>query len=389
MKNFHLSKTINKITGLFIILILLSVDSSFAQTKNDIVNGIEETIESKILNEKRIITIKLPDGYGETSQKYPVIYLLDGKANFQHVYGAVDFLSRRRIIPQTIIVSVHNIDRTKDFSPVHDVRLPTSGGAENFLNFVSEELTKHVDKNYKTSDFSVIIGHSFGGTFTTYSLLTKPEVFDAYIAISPYIHFADSYLVKEAKNSLKSKYDNQKFFYVTVGNEPKYYQALAEFSDLVNKKSNKTIDYKYVKMEDENHISIPYISVFNGLKFIFSDWQINQETFKQGLAAIDKHYKLVSNKYGLELETPENIINTLGYNHLQHNDIDNAIEIFIENVKRYPLSPNVYDSLGEAYENNKQLKLAQENYQKAYDLASKQNNINTPVYLKNLNRVHE
>lgn len=389
MKNFYLSNPINKITGLFIILILLSVDSSFAQTKNDIVNGIEETIESKILNEKRIITIKLPDGYGETSQKYPVIYLLDGKANFQHVYGAVDFLSRRRIIPQTIIVSVHNIDRTKDFSPVHDVRLPTSGGAEIFLNFVSEELTKHVDKNYKTSDFSVIIGHSFGGTFTTYSLLTKPEVFDAYIAISPYIHFADSYLVKEAKNSLKSKYDNQKFFYVTVGNEPKYYQALAEFSDLVNKKSNKTIDYKYVKMEDENHISIPYISVFNGLKFIFSDWQINQETFKQGLAAIDKHYKLVSNKYGLELETPENIINTLGYNHLQHNDIDNAIEIFIENVKRYPLSPNVYDSLGEAYENNKQLKLAQENYQKAYDLASKQNNINTPVYLKNLNRVHE
>ena len=56
----------------------------------------------------------------------------------------------------------------------------------------------------------------------------------------------------------------------------------------------------------------------------------------------------------------------LGYNYLQKEDVKNAINVFEENVKRYPKSANVYDSMGEAYENNNQFKLAAKNYQKAY-----------------------
>ena len=57
--------------------------------------------------------------------------------------------------------------------------------------------------DYRTSGFNVLMGHSFGGTFAVYSLLTKPEVFDAYITISPYLHYADNYLVKDSMVSLK------------------------------------------------------------------------------------------------------------------------------------------------------------------------------------------
>ena len=77
----------------------------------------------------------------------------------------------------------------------------------------------------------------------------------------------------------------------------------------------------------------------------------------------------------------------LGYTYLQKKDYENAIKIFTENVKRYPESANVYDSLGEAYENNNQLKLARKNYQKAYDLGVVQLDGNTLIYKKNLERV--
>ena len=71
------------------------------------------------------------------------------------------------------------------------------------INFMYGKLIPNMDMDYRTSGFNVLMGHSFGGTFAVYSLLTKPEVFDAYIAISPYLHYADNYLVKDSMVSLK------------------------------------------------------------------------------------------------------------------------------------------------------------------------------------------
>ena len=173
--NKKVNKLQSKIFLLFLVIMLLSTSISFAQNKLEILLGKEVIIKSKTLNEERIATVFLPVNYDASSQKYPVIYLLDARANFQHTTSAVNFLSRQGIIPQIIVVAIHNIDRTKDFSPVHDERMPTSGGAEKFLNFVSDELITEINKNYRTSDFSILIGHSFGGTFAVYSLLTKPE----------------------------------------------------------------------------------------------------------------------------------------------------------------------------------------------------------------------
>ena len=77
----------------------------------------------------------------------------------------------------------------------------------------------------------------------------------------------------------------------------------------------------------------------------------------------------------------------MGYNYLQNGNVSKAIEIFSENVKRYPLSSNVYDGLGEAYEKNNQLDLAAENYEKAFDLGRLQNHRSTGIYQHNLERV--
>lgn len=346
-------------------------------------------IESKVLGETRSVSISFPAMYKESSQKYPVLYLLDGKAHIEHAISAVNFLSSRGVVPQMIIVAVHNVDRSRDFSPVHDEKIPTSGGAEKFIKFLSDELIPKIEEKIRVSGLSILMGHSFGGTFATYSLLTQPELFDGYIAISPYIHYVDNHLVKEAKTKLKSEYDSQKFFYMTIGDEPAYFDALGEFSSLVKDKSGKAIDFKYVKMPDENHTTIPYLSLFSGLKFIFSDWQLTREVYEEGLDAIDEHYKKVSEKYMMKMKAPENVINQLGYNYLNKKEIDMAIEVFTENVKRYPKSSNVYDSLGEAYEKAGQSEKALKNYQKAVELGLMQNHPNTAVYEKNLKRMQE
>jgi dienelactone hydrolase len=63
----------------------------------------------------------------------------------------------------------------------------------------------------------------------------------------------------------------------------------------------------------------------------------------------------------------EPVLNRLGYEHLQSGDTKGAVEIFQLNVTAYPNSPNVYDSLSDAYLADRQNDLARQNAKKALE----------------------
>jgi dienelactone hydrolase len=65
---------------------------------------------------------------------------------------------------------------------------------------------------------------------------------------------------------------------------------------------------------------------------------------------------------------PEDVVNFMGYEHLQAQDNKGAIEILKLNAEAYPNSPNVYDSLSDAYFADGQRDLARENAKKALEL---------------------
>lgn len=343
-------------------------------------------IPSAILNETRQISIYLPDDYHFSETKYPVLYLLDGGDHLQHASAAVDYLSNRGITPDIIVVAIHNIDRNRDFSPVHVDDVPTSGGAEKFLKFLSSELVPYLDGNYRTAGFNILLGHSFGGTFIGYTLLSRPNLFDAFLAVSPYLMYADKLVVDMTSEQLKP-FKEDKYFYMTVGNEERYFETLEEYASIMKEKAGKSVKFKYVKMMDEDHATTPYLTLFSGLKFIFSGWQLPVELLQTDLQTIDRHFQDLSEEYGIEVKTPEQVINALGYQYLQAGDLESAIATFKKNVARYPESANVYDSLGEAYENQGNLKLAAKNYKQAVELGEKNGDVNQSVYRANLERV--
>ena len=351
--------------------------------------GEKVSFKSNILDEERTILVYVPQSYYLTNAQYPVLYLLDGGFHFHHASGIAQFLSSNGLIPEMIVVAIVNVDRNRDFSPTALSQRPTSGGADKFMNFMSDELFPFVERNYRTKSFNVLMGHSLGGTFATYVLLNKPELFKGYISISPYLMYDNNLLVRETESKLKSKYDDGTVYYMTVGDEPNYFEALDQFTKTVETKSPKGLEFEYTQMLEDDHGSVPHLSIYNGLLFIYSDWKLDPEIFKEGLVAIDKHYKKVSKKYDYEIAASENTINQLGYIYLANNDFDDAIIIFKENVERFPKSANVYDSLAEAYEKAGQNDLAESNYKKAVEIATKKEHPNLKIYKKNLERVQE
>ena len=61
-------------------------------------------------------------------------------------------------------------------------------------------------------------------------------------------------------------------------------------------------------------------------------------------------------------------MNFVGYDYIQSGDTKGAIEIMKLNVAAYPNSPNVYDSLSDAYLADGQKDLTRQNAKKALEL---------------------
>ncbi len=89
----------------------------------------------------------------------------------------------------------------------------------------------------------------------------------------------------------------------------------------------------------------------------------------KGNSSEAEKYKNKALELGTEAE-----LNAYGYQFLFAKNYDKAIEIFQMNIKKYPDSWNVYDSIGEAYVVKGDNNLAVENYTKAFKMVKDQKN---------------
>ena len=183
--------------------------------------GETRELHSAVLGERREIIVGLPAGYEGGDETYPVVYLLDGPSHFHHTTGTARFLARNGRMPEVIVVAIPNTDRTRDLSPpIHSDASParsSAGGADSFLEFISAELRPFVDEHYRTRPYAILIGHSLGGLFANHALVHRPEVFDAYISISPSLWWDEQRLVAQADSAFDHAGDLVGDFYMTMG----------------------------------------------------------------------------------------------------------------------------------------------------------------------------
>jgi predicted alpha/beta superfamily hydrolase len=377
----HMSKII------LTILLFLTINLGFAQEiVEKITLGHTLKITSGTLGEDRNIFVYLPQGYHESEKEYPVLFLLDGRGHFHHGSGIVQFLSQIGFMPQTIVVAIPNTARQRDFTPTVEEGRENAGGADNFLDFLQNELIPVIDSKYRTHQYRILFGHSLTGMFSVYTFVTRPELFDAYIAASPYLQYDKGVVVKKAAELLSINSIKNKTLYLSLGDEPIYLESMGKLTGLLNELDVPGLEWKYVKFDNDNHASVPHKTIYQGLEFIFSGWQIPTDKAND-LASIQDHYSFLSQKFGFAVRPSEFLLNRLGYQIMGNKEFADAIEVFQANVKNYPNSDNVYDSLGEAYEKAGKLKLAAENYKIAVEKGKEANSRNLAVYEVNLERV--
>lgn len=376
-----LLKTILMVT---ILAFLLINNYSFAQSKGEkIVIGETVTIQSKILNEERKLYIYKPVGYEQSKEKYPVLYLLDGHSGFHHTTGIIWSLRRFGRIPKILVVGILNTDRNRDLTPTESY-FPTAGGADNFLKFLKEELIPFVDKDYRTQPFRILFGVSLSGMFTIYTLLTAPDIFSAYIASSPSLWWDKRGLLKKAETVFAKpfKFKSNKLLFITVGGRDdsnardpdNILSSTDSFCKILENKAPEGLEWHFDIYENGDHLTTPLQSLPIVFEALYSDWQLPERITNSSIQAVQNHFKSLSEKFGYEIPIPESTYNRLGYNLMNQQKYNEAIEIFKLNVKLHPNSWNVYDSLGEAYMRAGNKELAIHNYKKSLELNPQNDN---------------
>lgn len=375
---------------------VISLSISFTRSCGQSFDSIPRTnqqqglIHSAGINEDRTVWIHLPPEYNESTDNYPVLYLLDGGSHFKYVSEMIDFLSgfESNCIPRMIVVGIPNTDRGRDFTPVLDLNerdeISKNTGAANFLNFIYKELIPYVEKTYRTQPYRILAAHSLGGLFGIYALGVYPNLFQASIIISPALIGGDEKekVIQKFATRLKINTQLKSAFFVSVGNEDMHGADLLiqQFA----KSAPATLKWNYKKYENENHFSVPYKSIYDGIRYIYSNWTMDifLNPKKISYQDVKNHFDRLSEEFGYPIRPTEDFLNQCGYQQLRFKHVAEAIEFFQQNIKAHPNSFNVYDSMGEAYMVNGQKDLAIENYEKS--IAINPDNINGKAILKKL-----
>lgn len=357
------------------------------------------TIKSGVLGEDRRILVRTPVGYDANKLSYPVLYMTDGDAHMTHTAGSIEFLARNGRMSEAIVVGIPNTDRTRDLSPTRPKTtgatgapdLPTAGGADNFLKFIETELIPEIGKRYRVTPYRILAGHSLGGLFAVHAMLTKPDLFQSYIAASPALNWDNQFAIKRAEDFFKNRKEFNATFFMTIANEPGDLEdAFHQMKQLLTKNQPAGFEWEAVEMPDEDHGTVVLRSHYFALRKIFNGWQIprdpNSGAFNGGLKEADEHYAKLSKKFHYTLTVPEQVVNQIGYQHLFAEQIDQAIAVLKAQVERYPESANPYDSLGEAYERAGKLELAVPMYQKAAEIGKQRSEPNAALFQTNYER---
>jgi predicted alpha/beta superfamily hydrolase len=336
--------------------------------------GERMTVKSSVLGEERTILVRTPGHYRDGTARYPVLYLTDGDAQFLNMVATVDFLARNGRMPEMIVVGIGNTDRTRDLTPTKasmtrmdgsTMEFPTAGGADKFLAFISTELFPFIEGKYRTAPYRVFAGHSFGGLFAMHAFTTKPDTFNAYIAVAPSLTWDKNLVVRRTADLLKERRELQKTLVVTLGDEPDTDPALNDLKKILASDPRPAgFEWQVQRFDDDDHGSLVMRSHDIGLRKTFELWRLPADT-TTSLAEVEQHYAKVSARMGYPVPPAENIVNNLGYVALQSGKIEEALKLFESNIRNYPDSANVYDSHGEALEAAGKLEQARDRYAEA------------------------
>lgn len=340
------------------------------------------TIQSTTLQEERTYTVQLPLSYpGDAyyhEKHYPVMVLLDGPRLLPLAGQVVHSLSQPSVekIPEMIIVSVHNTDRNRDMIPIH-TQLEEGNGTRNFRDFLVQELLAEIDQRYRTLNSRLLVGHSHAGLFVLNAFLHQAP-FQAYLAIDPNFLNDDQGLNRLIKALAEDDDLLKGQVYIAKADNP--FQpgfketpiglATQQFEKVLQSQSHQEMRSKTAWFEEEDHFSVPLIALYQGLRFLYQDYQYPlDQILDMTPESLREHYAKLSRDLGQGILPPAKVLHQISeFLDRSQGKPELAKTILDYLVDAYPNAHPLIIGLGELYAQAGQTQKARQHFTRALQL---------------------
>jgi predicted alpha/beta superfamily hydrolase len=255
-------------------------------------------LQSKASNAIYRLFVATPPDYATSGKRYPVVYMLDADYSFALTRNIVQHFVERGKLPEMILVAiaypgaaedmeVYQSNRKRDYTPSAGLRVGFSadgspghngqGGADTFRAFIAEEVVPFVEATYPATSDRTFVGHSYGGLFGTYVLLTTPDLFKRYVIVSPSLWFADALMLKVEKRQSAARAIEAHAYFAIGSRETRattgapMVQQLKQFTKQLGAQRSNGLEVTLDVREGETHDSIFPGAVTRGLITVFGD----------------------------------------------------------------------------------------------------------------------
>lgn len=356
--------------------------SLHAQVDTSLVEIINYSINSRILETERNYWVSLPSDYDSTNT-YPVMYVLDAEWRFSLTNALEKDLSRDGKIPPHIVVGIthpnRRLDMTFSTSKVkYDGKLDTtsfnsqnSGNGPDFLKFIEDELLEEVNLRYSTSGFNVLIGHSLGGYFCSY-ILPIQKSFKSLQIYDPSIWYSEGEAIQHLDSNLSQNSGCTIFLSSSSNFENQFayhHKKIEELNESFNRFPAIHNEYKYY--EDESHNSIYLHSFLDGMSMLYNGYEMKMGAWQTNIsvAIIEEHYKQFSKTIQFEFTPPINSHLRVGETNFFQKKYANCIEALTIYLDKNSKDTYALELIGDAYFNLGKKKKSLKQYAKAYELS--------------------
>jgi predicted alpha/beta superfamily hydrolase len=240
-----------------------------------------------------------------------VLYLTDANGLFGGAVEIVRFMQLSAHLPTLLVVGVGYrmggieetvVVRTRDFTPTFDAGFQRifpaqtmMGGADRFLAFIRDELQPWVQSRYRVDPRdAAYFGHSQGGLFGTYVLLTEPGTFTRYGIGSPSLWWDDDMMFDYEARYAATHHDlAAKAFFAVGAHEDhagrqreasrlpaderskaglRYINMVADTERMVallRSREYPSLEIASVVLPDEFHVTVQHLNLSRALRYLF------------------------------------------------------------------------------------------------------------------------
>ncbi len=251
------------------------------------------------------IYVRKPLRDPENGEKPSCFYFLDPLRLFVPSAAMTSNYEYFNYIPTSFFIGIGYTDeadgipktenRTRDYTPTKFTPPDTShflsnnpadyigsGGTDAFIKVLNEEIIPFVEDYFNTYESDrVLIGQSLSGLGATHILLTKPELFNRYLIVSPSLWWDDwnyerheRYIMKQVSNVEGDLFKKNTRVYFAVGEEEDGFGMVTDLYLLVNALKMKRINNLKIHLdvlEGEIHEGVFPSAFMKGILGIYTN----------------------------------------------------------------------------------------------------------------------